>query len=146
MRRYHVVAGDELTVTLSGTNTLLGNFAVSPDGTANLPRKGEMRILGLSLEEIEEAIEKDHGGGVKVKLKAPPDIYIVGAVGLAGGIPYTEGLTLEAALTKAGGATHRADLRKVFITPRGEAEQGTDFDPALPILPGDIVRLKERYY
>jgi polysaccharide export outer membrane protein len=146
VRRYHVVAGDELAVTLAGTDTLLGNVTVTPEGKAKLPRKGEARIAGLSLEEIEELIEKDHGGGVKVRLKAPGDVFIVGAVQLAGGIPYTDGLTLDAALIKAGGATHRADLRKVFITPRGDKEQGVDFDPALPILPGDVVRLKERYY
>jgi polysaccharide export outer membrane protein len=146
LRRYRVVAGDELAITLAGTQTLLGNVTVSSEGSAVLPRKGETRIAGLSLDEIEAAIENNHDGGVKVRLKAPPDIYVVGAVQIAGGIPYTDGLTLEAALIKAGGATHRADLRKVFITPRGDKELGADFDPALPILPGDVVRLKERYY
>lgn len=146
MRRYRVVPGDELTVVLAGTDTLLGTATVSADGTANLPRKGATRVLGLSLDEIAQALEKGHGGGVRVALKSPPDIYVVGAVEMAGGIPYTDGLTLETALARAGGATHRADLRKVFITPRGEKEQAADFDPALPILPGDVVRLKERYF
>ncbi len=141
-----MVVGDELAVTLAGTGTLLGNLTVSPEGKARLPRKGEARIAGLSLEEIEELIETDHGGGVKVRLKAPSDVFIVGAVEIAGAIPYTDGLTLEAALVRAGGATHRADLRKVFITARGDKEQGADFDPALPVLPGDVIRLKERYY
>jgi polysaccharide export outer membrane protein len=145
LRRYRVVEGDDLEVTLAGTQTVLGVATVSPSGMAVLPRKGETHVAGLTLGEIEQVIEKDHGG-VKVRLRSPAEVYVVGAVERPGGVAFEEGLTLVALLEHASGATYRADLRTVFVKPRGEPEQAVDFDPALPILPGDVVRLKERYF
>jgi polysaccharide export outer membrane protein len=145
LRCYRVALGDDLEVTLGGTQTVLGVATVSPSGMAVLPRKGETHVAGLTLDEIAQVIEKDHGG-VKVRLRSPAEVYVVGAVERPGGVAFEEGLTLVALLEHANGATYKADLRTVFVRPRGEPEQAVDFDPALPILPGDVVRLKERYF
>lgn len=146
MRQYRVAPGDDLEVILKGTDTVLGVATVSSDGKATLPRRGEQKISGLTLGDVEQIIEGKNDAGVKVRLRAPAPVYVVGAVGMAGAVPYQDGMTLMALLTQAGGATHKADLRKVFVTPKSESEQSVDFDPALPILPGDVVRLKERYF
>lgn len=147
MRQYRVVPGDELQITLKGTTTLLGTATVQSDGHANLPRKGDSDIADMSLDEIGALIEKGGGNGVTVALRAPAPIYVVGEVANPGALEWQSGLTLNAVLAQAGGATHKADLRSVFIKPRGAvAETKTDFDPALPILPGDVVRLEERYF
>jgi protein involved in polysaccharide export with SLBB domain len=146
MRQYRIVPGDDLQVILAGTETTLGVATVSAAGTATLPRKGEAKIEGMSLAEVEKLIEGKDGGGVHVRLRTPAPVIIVGAVGQPGSVPYREGLTLASALSEVGGATYKADLRKVFISPKGENEQTADFDPALPVLPGDVVRLKERYF
>jgi len=146
LRQYRVVPGDDLEVTLKGTDTVLGVATVSAAGTATIPRKGETKVAGMTLTDIEVLIEGKNDAGVKVRLRVPAPVYVVGAVAAAGAVAYQDGLTLGALLSQAGGATHKADLRKVFVTPKSESEQATDFDPALPILPGDVVRLKERYF
>jgi polysaccharide export outer membrane protein len=145
LRRYRVAEGDELLVTLAGTQTVLGVATVSAAGKATLPRTGETHVARLTLDEIEQLIEQDQGG-VTVRLKSPAEVYVVGAVERPGGVAFEEGLTLVALLEHARGATYKADLRTVFVKPRGEPEQAVAFDPALPILPGDVVRLKERYF
>ena len=147
MRQYRVGPGDELQVILKGTQAALGNAVVTVDGHASLPRKGDTQVENMTLDEIAAFIEKDHGGGVAVTLRAPAAVYVVGTVAQPGPIAYREGLTLGALLTLTGGATHKADLRTVFIKPRrADAERSAAFDPALPILPGDVVRLQERYF
>ena len=147
MRQYRVQPGDELQVTLKGTTLLLGITTVQSDGHANLPRKGDQNVSNMSLDDIGALIERGGGNGVTVTLRAPASIYVVGEVANPGAVSWHAGLTLNALLTEAGGATHKADLRSVYIKPRGSAaETKTDFDPALPILPGDVVRLDERYF
>jgi len=147
MRQYRVLPGDELQVTLKGTTTLLGIATVQSDGHANLPRKGDQNVSNMSLDEIGALIEKGGGNGVTIALRAPAPIYVVGEIANPGAVMWHAGLTLNELLTEAGGATHKADLRSVYIKPRGLAsETKTDFDPALPILPGDVVRLEERYF
>ncbi len=131
---------------MRGTQTVLGVATVSTAGTATLPRKGETKVAGMTIPEVEKLIEGKDGGAVRLHLRAPAPITIVGAVGQPGSVPYQEGLTLAAALAQAGGATYKADLRKVFISPKGGDEQTADYDPAMPVLPGDVVRLKERYF
>lgn len=146
MRQYRVLPGDELQIMLKGTTTLLGTATVKSDGHATLPRKGDQSVANMSLDEIGALIEKGGGNGVTVALRTPAPIFVVGAVGAPGAIAWREGLTLNTLLASAGGATYKADMRSVYIKPRGAAETKTDFDPALPILPGDVVRLDERYF
>ena len=147
LRQYRVLPGDELQVTLKGTTTLLGTATVQSDGHANLPRKGDQNVSGMSLDAIGSLIEKGGGNGVTIELRAPAPIYVVGEVASPGAVAWRAGLTLAELLNEAGGATHKADLRSVYIKPRGAgSETRTDFDPVLPILPGDVVRLDERYF
>jgi protein involved in polysaccharide export with SLBB domain len=146
LRQYHVLAGDVLEVTLGSTGSVLGMASVDDKGRAMLPLAGRTHVAGLTFGEVARLIEAKHVSDVKVRLRAPPEALVVGEVATPGGVAYTDGLTLAALLTAAGGATHKADLRKIFITPRGEAEQSVEFDPALSILPGDVVRLKQRYF
>lgn len=146
MRQFRLTAGDELEIRLAGSDALLGVATVSPDGTATLPRRGQQSVAGQTLVGVAKMVEGENDAPVKVRLRASAPVIVVGAVARAGNIPYRDGLTLVRVLAMAGGATHKADLRQVYIAPRGEPEQGADFDPALPILPGDTVRLAERYF
>jgi polysaccharide export outer membrane protein len=146
MRQYRVLAGDMLEATLAGTPTILGVFSVNQEGAATVPRKGSTKIAGLTLDEIAKLIEGANGGAVRLHLTSPASILVIGAVNQAGSIAYEDGLTLGVLIARSGGASYKADLRKVFIKGREGAEQAADFDPALPVLPGDIVRLKERYF
>jgi len=147
MRQYRVGPGDELQVTLKGTSNLLGTATVSSGGDANLPRKGVARVVDMTLGEIADVIENDHGAGVDVALRSPAPVYVVGEVKHPGAVTYKKGMTLGVLLADVGGATYKADLRSVFIKPRrAPSETKTDFNAALPILPGDVVRLEERFF
>jgi protein involved in polysaccharide export with SLBB domain len=147
VRQYHVQPGDELQVTLKGSTAVLGVATIDRDGRAKLPRKGSSYVGGLTLDQIAAMIEGEDGGGVAVMLQSPAPIYLLGPVGAPGAFDYQAGLTLGALLDRAGGASYKADLRNVYVKPRGSGgEVKVPYDGALPILPGDVVRLDERYF
>jgi protein involved in polysaccharide export with SLBB domain len=146
-RQYRVGVGDELRITLAGTEALLGDVAVGSDGTAKLPRAGKETVQGLSLAAIAALVNKGSDAKAKVSLVHPPQIYVVGQVVNPGAIAYRKGLTLGGLIALAGGATYKADLRSVAIKARhAKAEHKHAYDATLPILPGDVVRIEERYF
>ncbi|MBX3493974.1 MAG: SLBB domain-containing protein, partial [Parvibaculum sp.] len=72
--------------------------------------------------------------------------YIFGEVGNPGQYPYTSGMTILNAVAVAGGYTYRANQERVFIT-RGEgAEVAYPASQAVKVLPGDVVRIPERFF
>jgi polysaccharide export outer membrane protein len=141
-RQYIVGPGDELLITQNEAR--LATATVTEQGIATLPRKGDTQVAGSSLDEIASAIDKNKS--IAVTLSTSPDIFIIGAVAHPGAFAYTSGTTLGSVLTAAGGTTYKTDMRIVWIKAHhANAESEVAFDPSLPILPGDIVRLKERY-
>jgi protein involved in polysaccharide export with SLBB domain len=146
MREYVFGPGDELIVTLKGTQTQLGDASVSDAGMATLPRAGPTHVAGLTPDQVEALIETGNTGGVSVRLRGAPDVYVVGAVSKPGAIAYKDGMTLGDVL-KAAGTNYKTDMRKVWIKPlHADTASVAELDPALPIEPGDVVRLEERYF
>ena len=74
--------------------------------------------------------------------------YILGEVGRPGEYPYAAGLTLEQAIAAAGGYTYRANRHMVFLRrSRAEGERSVDLrGRSVVILPGDTLRVGERYF
>lgn len=73
--------------------------------------------------------------------------YILGEVNRPGEYPFTEGLTVQNAVATAGGFTYRANQGQVFIKHRNEAgERRVKMNAALPVEPGDTIRITERFF
>ncbi len=73
--------------------------------------------------------------------------YILGEVTRPGEYPFSEGLTVQNAVATAGGFTYRANQRQVFIKHRNEAqERRVKMNAALPVQPGDTIRITERFF
>ena len=61
--------------------------------------------------------------------------------------PYTSGLNVLSALAIAGGPTYRASKSTVMIQHPGESGlKEYAMDAAVPILPGDIIKVPQRYF
>lgn len=153
VRQYKMGPGDVFTATLRGSGVTLATITVGEDGRADLPFGGNRYVAGETLEQLETFLtykrekETRDPTAVDVAFVNVRDVYLIGEVKRAGPIAYKPGLTLGEALKLRGGATHKAEARTVWIKPRHtEAEIEAPFDPALPLLPGDMVRLRERYF
>ncbi|HEU4754442.1 MAG TPA: SLBB domain-containing protein, partial [Armatimonadota bacterium] len=79
-------------------------------------------------------------------------VTVVGEVAQPGTYDLAPGMTLLEALTRAGGATPKADLKRVGLARAGEQIQSIDVDallkgarqgPSIPLQPGDTLLVRE---
>ena len=130
---YRLSKYDEISVQIVGFNSALGTGALSsaaldsvmigPDGYAQLPYAGSLRLAGLTIEEAQDLIsERMHRYlrfpelTVGVKTYGKRRVYVMGEVS-APGIKEMSVDTLNtyAAITSAGGFTNRGRSTQVQV-------------------------------
>ncbi|PKQ05929.1 MAG: polysaccharide biosynthesis protein [Alphaproteobacteria bacterium HGW-Alphaproteobacteria-11] len=149
---YRLGSGDKLRLIVFGENDLSGEFDVSGSGRVALPLIGQVDAAGLTLSQFEAAVVTKLQDGYLNNPRVSAEVlnyrpfYIFGEVGSPGQYPYTSGMTILNAVAVAGGYTYRANQERVFIT-RGEgAEVAYPASQAVKVLPGDVVRIPERFF
>ncbi|MBC6982489.1 polysaccharide biosynthesis/export family protein [Caulobacter sp. 17J80-11] len=150
---YRLGAADKLRVIVFGEETLSGEFVVSGAGTVSMPLIGEIKAAGLTVPQVQAAIEERLRDGYLKDPKVSTEVlnyrpfYILGEVKKPGEYPYTNALTVMNAAARAEGFTYRADTRRVFIKHANEtAEREYPLTSSTPVAPGDTVRVGERYF
>ncbi len=151
--------GDRVTISLFGIPDAPQQFedVIDENGNVTLPHIGDMLLAGLTTAQAEVLIEttyveREIYRTVNSTVISPDDeFYIRGEVKREGRYPMTGGMTLNAAISVAGGYTEYAKRRKVQIK-RGELslvfdmqdiEAGKVEDPL--IRRGDIVIVPRRW-
>lgn len=149
---YQLGSGDRLRVIVFGEPDLSGEFDVGGSGVVALPLIGQVRANGLTLSNFEDAVEAKLRDGyltsprVSVEVLNYRPFYIYGEVSEPGQYPYTSGMTVLNAVAVAGGYTYRANQGKVYIT-RGEGDEVEyPASQAVRVLPGDVLRVPERFF
>ncbi|PKP78759.1 MAG: polysaccharide biosynthesis protein [Alphaproteobacteria bacterium HGW-Alphaproteobacteria-3] len=149
---YELGTGDRLRVLVFGEPDLSGEFDVGGAGVVALPLIGQVRARGLTLSAFEDAVETKLRDGyltsprVSVEVLNYRPFYIYGEVSSPGQYPYTSSMTVLNAVAVAGGYTYRANQDKVYIT-RGEGnEVEYPASQAVRVLPGDVLRVPERFF
>ncbi|MCW2284310.1 polysaccharide export outer membrane protein [Rhodoblastus acidophilus] len=145
--------GDKIKVTVFGEDRLSGEFEIDSAGYVSLPLAGTIKAAGLSKQEMEQALAKKFNSEYLRNPKVTVDIssfrpfYIMGEVSKPGEYPYRNGLNVMSAVALAGGATYRAKQSTVMIQHVGE-EAFTEYPlaPTIPVLPGDLIRVPQRYF
>ena len=149
---YRLGSGDKLRVIVFGEQDLSGEFDVTGAGKVSLPLIGQVQAAGLTLDEFEHEVGEKLRQGYLTNPKVSVEVlnyrpfYIIGEVTKPGEYPYTNGMTVLNAVAVAGGYTYRANDEKVFITRGNSTEAGYPINQALKVLPGDIVRIPERFF
>jgi protein involved in polysaccharide export with SLBB domain len=146
-------AGDTLRVTVFGEEKLSGEFLVDPSGYVSLPLAGTVQASGLTKIELEQSLTQKFKSKylrdpkVTVDVASFRPIYVLGEVQKPGEYPFRSGLNVVSALAVAGGVTYRASKSRVLIQHSGEKElKEREMDPAIRVLPGDVIRVPERYF
>ena len=150
---YKLGVGDKVRLTVFNEPTISGEFSVAANGTLSVPLIGDVPAIGKGPAELGALIQSRLADGylrtpqVSVEVTAYRPFFILGEVKSPGQYPYVSGLTVLNAIATAQGFTPRADHTRAFIRRSGEAEeQPYRLTPDLRILPGDTVRLGERYF
>ena len=145
--------GEKVTITVYNEPSLSGDFDIDPNGMVTLPLAGTIRAQGFTQPEFEQELAKRfkseylRNPKVTVTIKQYRPIYLVGEVEKQGEFAYKPGLNVLTAMAMAGGGTYRANRNYVLIQHVGE--KGMKEYPqaaSTPILPGDLIRIPERYF
>jgi protein involved in polysaccharide export with SLBB domain len=146
-------AGEKIKVTVFGEDRLTGEYEIDPAGFVSLPLAGTVKAAGLTKPQLEQELSKKFRGEYLRNPKVTVDVstfrpfYILGEVAKPGEYPYKSGLNVMSAMALAGGATYRASRGAVMIQHAGDnGFREYPMSPTIPVRPGDLVRVPERYF
>jgi polysaccharide export outer membrane protein len=155
LHAYRLGAGDRVRVTVYNEPGLSGDYAVSSAGEIAFPLIGMVAADGRTVADVTEALTVRIADGYMTDPKVSVEVlnyrpfYILGEVQKPGEYPYVAGLTIEQAVAVAGGFNYRANPRRVHLrrTP-DPAEKSVDLQArqAVAVMPGDTIRVLERYF
>ncbi len=149
---YTLDSGDRLRVVVFRHEDLSGEFEVDGTGTFAMPLIGQVEAAGLSTRQLEERIAERLRDGYLVDPQVSIEVlnyrpfFILGEVNQPGQYPYASGMSVINAVALAGGFTFRAKENAISVQRGGSGAPQVVVTPDTPILPGDIVRVPERFF
>lgn len=150
---YRLGTGDKLRVIVFGEESLSGEYTVDGSGSVALALVGGVQASGLTAREFEHAVTAAYSDGylrnprVSVEVLNYRPFYILGEVKKPGEYAYRNGLTVISAIAAAEGFTYRANTSTVLIDRPGQAEKlRVPASAVTPVLPGDVITVRERFF
>lgn len=150
---YRLGAGDKLRITVFNEETLSGEYEVDGSGVLALKLIGTIEAGGKTVPEITKAIEEKLKDGylrnpsVAIEVLNYRPFYVLGEVKEPGKYAYVSGMTVLNAVALAGGYTYRAKQSRVLVIRANDPSKKEEVaDPNTVIMPGDIIRVPERFF
>ncbi|WP_155860054.1 polysaccharide biosynthesis/export family protein [Kordiimonas gwangyangensis] len=153
VQRYELGSGDRIRVIVYGEEDLSGEFELDGSGVVGIPLIGPVTIGGRDVAKAERLISEKLADGYLVNPRVSIEVlnyrpfYILGEVKQPGSYPYVNGMTVLNAIALASGFTYRANEKKIVITRKVDgAEKKIDVGDTTLVMPGDIIRVPERFF
>lgn len=150
---YQLGPGDKIRVTVFNEETLSGEFSVGSEGMVSLPLIGDVNARGKTAPQLSTEIQSKLADGylrepkVSVEVSTYRPFFILGEVKAPGQYPYASGMTVMNAVATAQGFTPRAAKKIAYIRrANSSTEEAMALTPTLRVLPGDTIRVGERYF
>ena len=144
---------DKIRVVVFGESNLGGEYELDQAGQISVPLAGTIRAQGMTQAQLEQALSQKfrseylRNPKVTVTVASLAPYYMMGEVKSPGQFAYRSGLNVLTALAIAGGPTYRASRSTVQIQRRGELTmRDYPVSASVPILPGDVIKVPERYF
>lgn len=145
--------GEKIKITVYNEPSLSGDYDIDTNGVVSLPLAGTVRAVSLTQTQLEQELatkfksEYLRNPKVTVTITQYRPIYIVGEAEKQGEFPYKNGLNVLTAIAMAGGGTYRANRNYVLIQHFGETTMKEyPQSAATMVLPGDLIKVPERYF
>lgn len=151
-RTYRLGVGDKLRLTVFDEPNLSGETDVNALGNVNVPLIGHVPAKGRAIADFQRDVTRRLSQGylknpqVTVDVLNYRPIYVHGEVKKGGEFPYRTALRLRDAIATAGGYTYRADKGFVILQREGHPEYRISTTSNMPVLPGDNIRVPERFF
>ena len=153
---YTLNTGDHVQVTVFEEPDLSISAVLDDTGAISYPLLGELQVRGLTARQLETTITEGLRGRflinprVNVSIKEYRPFFVRGEVASPGSFPFKPGLTVEKAVSMAGGFTSRASKSKFYIT-SDDSPGGTDKAPVSATLstrirPGDVIQIEQSFF
>lgn len=150
---YKLGPGDKISIIIHNEPDLsLNNIQIPPKGSISFPLLGEIKVNGRTVGNLEWLIRQQLKKGflkkpsVSISIIEYRPFFVNGQVKSPGAFPFVDGLTIQKAISIAGGFTERASTGKVsLINGKDGKEQKVDnFNQA--VKPGDILLVGESLF
>lgn len=150
---YTLGTGDKLRITVFGEDDLSAEYEISATGMVSFPLIGQVGARGLTVSQLENAIEAKLREGYLKQPSVSVDVlnyrpfFIEGEVNEPGQYPYISGMTIREAVAIAGGYTYRAREETAILFRRsgeGRTEQKVPINTGVE--PGDYIKIEERFF
>jgi polysaccharide export outer membrane protein len=151
---YRIGAEDVLGILFWREMEMSGDVTVRPDGIITIPLLGDVRAIGLTTDQLRDALQKDASKiltaanvTVVVRQINSRKIFVTGQVGQSGAYPLVGPRTVVQAIALAGGLSEYAKSEEIQIL-RGSATyrfnykevmRGKNLAQNIQLLPGDTV-------
>ncbi len=150
---YALDSGDKLRVVVFGQDNLSNSYTVDAAGRVSLPLIGAVPARGLTTQQLAAAIAgqlkqnfiRDPSVAVEVEVYRP--FFVLGEVTYPGQYPFVPNMTVESAISIAGGFTPRASKDPVTVTRKFQGVLARHSLPLRSALhPGDVITVGERWF
>ena len=152
LSNYRLGSGDKISITVFDEPELsISKVRLSDAGTVSYPMLGEIKVLGLTVSQLENLVTGKLKGKylvdpqVSVSIEEYRKFYVNGMVKSPGGFPYQPGLTVRQAVSLAGGFQDRADRSNInVIHDNDKTPHRQSLDS--PVEPGDTLTVEESFF
>jgi len=150
---YILGQGDVIGIQVFDEPDLTLEARVGSSGVINYSYLGDIKVTGRTPLELERQISTLLREGylvnpsVNVTVVQYRPFFINGEVRSPGGYPYQPGLTLDKAISLAGGMTDRASTRKMFVIKAlGDSDEQERVGMNYRVAPGDVISIDEGFF
>lgn len=153
---YTLNTGDHVQVTVFEEPDLSISAVLDDTGAISFPLLGELVLRGLTPRQLETSITEGLRGRylinprVNVSILEYRPFFVRGEVSSPGGFPFKPGLTVEKAVSMAGGFTSRASKSEFYIisddseSDNGESRRSATLSSR--IRPGDVINIEQSFF
>lgn len=147
---YRLGPNDAVRIQVYGEEDLTVEGKIDGDGNIHFPLLGTINVAGKTIPELQEYLTTKLAGGyvrmpsVTVYVFKYRNFYVSGEVKVPGGHPYEEGLSVQKAITMAGGLTEKADRDNIHVLRHiNEQEEVLSVRLDTLVLPDDTIVVPE---
>lgn len=150
---YRLGPGDVIQINVINDKSASGEFQIDGQGEVNLPYIGKVRVEYLTLSEAEKKITDIFSDGyyydpqVTLRIIEFRPFFLIGEIESPGKYQFVENLTVLKAVASAGGFTYRANKKEIKIIRNLKGQPYAFYgDRFSPVMPGDVIEIKERLF
>jgi protein involved in polysaccharide export with SLBB domain len=151
---YRVDTGDRISITVYQEPDLsITGVRVKSDGTIAYPLLGDLRVGGLTSQDVQDLVTSKLQDGylkkpsISVSIDSYRLYYIKGEVSRPGGYTFVDGLTVAKAVALAGGYGARASEGRITLVRESDPENPQkSVETNTAIEPGDIITVGESFF